>query len=311
MPSEVERTMPLAITDVAGPLLAGRYRLRALLGRGGTGEVYEAEDTRTGAALAIKKLVPGAEDAARRAERFRREAQAAGLLRHPNIVEVLDFVSEQDSLYLVMELVRGRSVGALIDSGELTARRTLVIAGQVLEALAHAHARGMIHRDIKPDNLMLVPAGEPGPEYERVKLLDFGLVKWIGDPADGLGGEQLTQTGAVFGTPAYMAPEQALNRPLDERIDLYALGVVVFEMLTGRPPFRSPDPMTLLRMQASAPPPALSAIALGQPWCTPALELLVTRALAKQPAARFASALEMMSALEVAFRSLDHLPACG
>ncbi|HET7502023.1 MAG TPA: hypothetical protein VFK02_13495, partial [Kofleriaceae bacterium] len=141
------------------------------------------------------------------------------------------------------------------------------------------------------------------------KLLDFGLVKWIGEAAGGPGGERLTQTGAVFGTPGYLAPEQALGRPLDERVDLYALGVVVFEMLTGRPPFMSPDPMTLLRMHASAPPPALSAIAVGQPWCTPALEQLVARALAKQPSARFASALAMMAALDAAFVSLDHLPA--
>ncbi|HEU4732706.1 MAG TPA: serine/threonine-protein kinase [Kofleriaceae bacterium] len=309
MPSEVDRTMPLAITELAGPLVAGRYRLRGLLGRGGAGEVYEAEDTRTGAALAIKKLVQGPGDPERRAERFRREAQATGLLRHPNIVEVLDLIADHDALYLVMELVRGRPVGALIERGELTARRSLVIARQVLEALAHAHAHGMIHRDIKPDNLMLVSAGAPGREHERVKLLDFGLVKWIGDPAGAPGDQRLTQTGAVFGTPAYMAPEQALNRPLDERADLYALGVVVFEMLTGRPPFRSPDPMTLLRMHASAPPPALSAIAIGQPWCTPALGELVARALAKQPAARFASAIEMMAALDAAFLSLDHLPA--
>jgi serine/threonine-protein kinase len=297
--------------DLSGHTLDGRYRIRGLIGQGGAGAVYEAEHVATGDTLAIKVLLPGLDDAARVAERFRREAKAASLLDHPNIVEVLDLVCEGDALYLVMERIHGRSVGDLIEAGEPTARRTLVIARQVLEALAHAHARGMIHRDIKPDNLMLVTVGEPGRAYERVKLLDFGLVKLIGDAAGEVGTEKLTQTGLVFGTPAYMAPEQALGRVVDGRADLYSLGVVLFEMLTGRPPFRSPDVLTLMRMQTGAPAPTLSSVAPGRPWCTPALEQLVGRALMKRPDARFASAAEMIVALEAAFVSLDHLPAGG
>lgn len=303
--------MPLAIEAITGRVLAGRYRLHSVLGRGGVGEVYEAEQVQTGARLAVKKLLPGLADAARLAERFRREARAARLLDHPNIVEVVDLVSEQDSLYIVMELVSGRSVASLVEHGEIAPRRALVIARQVLEALAHAHARGVIHRDVKPDHIMLVKLGEPGREYERVKLLDLGLVKLIGGAAGEPGSEPLTQTGVVFGTPTYMAPEQALGRRTDARADLYALGVVLFEMLTGRPPFLSPDPRTLTRMHAAAPPPLLSSIARGRPWCTPELEQLVARALAKRPDARYASALEMTAGLDAAFLSLDHLPAGG
>src|SRR5258706_2211170 len=148
--------MPLPTIDLVGRTLGGRYRVRGFIGQGGIGAVYEAEPLQSGKILAVKMLLPGVGNANRVADRFKREAKAASLLDHPNIVEVLDLVSEQDVLYLVMELVLGRSVGDLIDTGELTARRSLVIARQILEALAHAHARGMIHRDIKPDNIMLV-----------------------------------------------------------------------------------------------------------------------------------------------------------
>src|SRR5262249_49632866 len=156
---------PLSMQDIAGRVVGGRYRLRGVVARGGVGEVHEAEDMQTGATVAVKMLLPGLDDAPRTAERFRREARITSALAHPNIVEVRDFVSEQDSLYLVMELVRGRSVADLVESGELAARGALVIARQVLEALAHAHACGLIHRDIKPDNIMLVAAGEPGREH--------------------------------------------------------------------------------------------------------------------------------------------------
>ncbi len=295
--------------DLHGHTVGGRYRLRGLIGQGAAGAVYEAEHVATGDLFAIKVLLPGVGDAARLAERFRREAKAASLLDHPNIVEVLDLVSDGDALYLVMELVRGRPLADLIEAGELTARKSLVIARQVLEALAHAHARGMIHRDIKPENLMLVTLGEPGRAYERVKLLDFGLVKLFGEAAAEVGGEKLTQTGLVFGTPAYMAPEQALGRGVDGRADLYAVGIVLFETLTGRKPFRSPDVLTLLRMQTSAPPPTLASVAPGRPWCTPELEQLVGRALMKRAEARFGSAEEMIAALDAAFLSIDHLPS--
>ena len=301
--------MPLPRLDLSGRTLAGRYRLGALVGHGGVAAVYEAEDVASGERRAVKMVSPPAGDAARIAERFHREARVSRTLDHPNIVQVLDFVAEGDALFLVMELIGGEPVSRMIGRRDLTARRALVLARQVLDALDHAHARGLVHRDIKPDNLMVVRAGEPGREVPRVKLVDFGLVKLLGDAAAEHGDETLTQTGLVFGTPAYMSPEQALGRIVDHRTDLYSLGAVVFEMLTGRAPFQSPDPLTVLRMHASAPPPTLAGTAPGQPWCTAAMEQLIAGALAKRPDARFADAAAMTTALDAAFVSLDHLPA--
>ena len=307
----IDRTasLPLALVNGDDRIVGGRYRLGALIGQGGMGAVYEAEHVESGRPLAVKMRLPELPNVEEVAARFRREAQAATLLAHPNIVEVIDLVSEHGTLYLVMELVRGRSLGQLLETGPLGPRRSLVIARQVLEALAHAHAQGIIHRDLKPDNLMIVRVGQPPHERELVKLLDFGILKLVGDAAARVGGgDKLTRTGVVFGTPAYLSPEQALGRVIDARADLYALGTVLFEMVSGRPPFRSPDPQTLIRMQVSAPPPSLASIAPGRPWCTPALEALLAGALAKQPEHRFGDATAMIAALDAAFISLDHLP---
>jgi serine/threonine-protein kinase len=305
MPARVDTTLSRPLADRLGQVIAARYRVRGLIAKGGVGAVYEVEHLETGAHLAIKMLLPGFVGAAEIVKRFEREAMATSRLAHPNIVEVIDLVAEDADLYLVMERLRGTSLTEAIEAGALAPRRALVIARQVLEGLAHAHQRGIIHRDIKPDNLILEIVGEPGREHERVKLLDFGLVKLVGDAAAELGGDRLTASGAVFGTPAYLSPEQALGRTVDARTDLYSLGVVMFEMLTGRKPYTSPDPATLVRMHVSAPIPSLS----GPAWCTPALEQVVACALAKDPAARFEDAARMIAALDAAFVSLDHLPA--
>ncbi len=306
--STSDRTIPLPIDaciGLTGRIIKGQYRIRSLIAQGGMGAIYEAEHVTTGERYAMKALL---EDAANQLEitrRFEREALAMKRLAHPNIVELLDVGAVEDgTLYVVMELVRGPTVRALLDRGALPARRALVIARQVLEALAHAHAQGIVHRDLKPENIMLATVGEGERAYERAKLLDFGLVKLLGDSDD-----RLTRTGVVSGTPAYIAPEQALGRPVDERADLYALGVIVFEMLTGWQPFRSPDPTTLMRMHAAAPVPSLASAAPGGPFCTAQMELLVGRALAKQPGLRWANAEQMMVGLDDAFRSIDHLPA--
>jgi serine/threonine-protein kinase len=295
--------------DLTGHTLAGRYRVTRMVGKGGMGVVYEAEQLATGRAVALKMLLPGIADTASIAKRFRREANAASLLDHPNIIEVLDLFIEGESLVMVMELVHGTSLATVIARARLATRRSLVIARQVLEALTYAHERGMVHRDLKPENVMLERVGAAGAEYERAKLLDFGLVKLIGDAPNEVGTEKLTQTGLVFGTPAYMAPEQVLGRRVDHRVDLYALGVVVFEMLTGAPPFHSADATALMRMQVQTPAPSLASVATGRAWCTRELDYLVGRALAKRADDRFTSARDMTAALDDAFRSLDHLPA--
>jgi serine/threonine-protein kinase len=289
-----DRTSSLPLSAVVGRVVGGRYTIRRLIGQGGVAAVYEAVDA-GGHEVAVKMMLPGMP--AEVVERFRREARVAPLLRHPNIVEILELI-EDDDLYLVMELVRGRSVASLIEDALLAVRRTLVIMRQVLEGVGHAHAGGLIHRDLKPANLMVCE--EP---YDRVKVLDFGAVKLLS------GEDRLTQTGMVFGTAAYVSPEQVLGRPLDARADLYALGVVLFEMLTGRLPFRSPDPQSLLRQHVAAPIPTLASAVPGRPWCTPALEHLVRRALDKQPDLRWETAAAMCAGLDAAFHSLDHLPA--
>jgi serine/threonine protein kinase len=304
-----DRTTPLPLSAVNpdGRVVAERYRLRTLIGQGGMGAVYEAECIDTGELVAMKTLLPDAPEAARVAERFHREAHAATLLDHPNIVKVFDLVAEDNTLFLVMELLRGKPLGEIIEAGAIAPRRTLVLVRQVLDALAHAHARGVIHRDLKPDNIMVVTVGDAERERELVKLLDFGLLKLVGDAA--FGADKLTHTGIVTGTPTYIAPEQVLGRPIDAKIDLYSLGVILFEMLTGRPPYRSPDPQTLMRMHVSAPLPTIASALPGRPWCTSALEYFVARALVKHPELRFRDAAEMMQALDAAFVSLDHLPA--
>jgi eukaryotic-like serine/threonine-protein kinase len=299
--------------------VVGRYRIVGVLGRGGMGAVHEVEAVDHAAAgepggpgarrFAMKAPLgelAGSSDVMRR---FAREANTTRLLDHPNLVAAVDVFVEAETLFLVMELVRGPSVADLLDAGALPPRRALVLARQTLLGLAHAHAAGVVHRDLKPENLMLVPVGAPGREVDRVKILDFGLAKLVGDAAALIGGDKLTRTGVVFGTPAYMAPEQALGRPVDGRADLYALGIVLFEMLTGERPFRGDGPVALMRAQVSSPPPHLAERAAGAPWITPAMERLIAGALAKKPAERFPDAARMLEALDEAFLSIDHLPA--
>jgi serine/threonine-protein kinase len=280
-----------------GQVVADRYKVLGKIGRGGMGSIYEAEHTLTGKRFAIKTLLPGLDRVDEIARRFEREARASSVLNHPNVIAVMDFGRLDDGgLYLAMEYVRGRPLGDLIEEGGVSQPRAFAIARQVVEALAHAHAHGVIHRDLKPDNVMVV---EDDDEGDRVKLLDFGIAKVVGDAAEQVGGDKLTVAGIAFGTPDYMAPEQALGETVDARADLYAMGVILFELLTGRKPFVNADKMAVLRMQVAVPPPPLSIAAPGRRF-TPETEALVARALEKRRADRFASAEEMLAALEVA-----------
>jgi eukaryotic-like serine/threonine-protein kinase len=283
-----------------GEVVAGRYRLIGRIGRGGMGSIYEAEHTSTGKRFALKTLLPGLDRIGDIARRFEREARASSVLNHPNVISVTDFGALEDgSLYLAMELVRGRPLGDLLDEGGVAQDRAFTIGRQVIEALGHAHAHGVIHRDLKPDNVMVLDAGESAEERDRVKLLDFGIAKVVGDAAEQVGGDKLTQAGVAFGTPDYMAPEQALGEAVDARADLYAMGVILFELFAGRKPFVNEDKIGVLRMQVSVPPPRLAEAAPGR-WFAPALEGVIAKALEKRRGDRYANAEEMLAAFDAA-----------
>jgi serine/threonine-protein kinase len=283
--------------------LLGRYRVIGPLGRGGMGGVVEVEDA-SGARFAVKSPIADTSGTGDITARFAREANALRLLDHPNLVGAVDVFVEGGVLFLVMEKASGVTLGQrILDQWALPPRQALVFAHQLLDGVGHAHQQGLVHRDLKPDNVILQPMGG----WERVKIIDFGLVKLMGDAAAAFGANALTSTGLVFGTPAYMSPEQALGRLVDGRADLYAAGVILFEMLSGRLPFHHVDPMMLMRMHAKQPPPRLDEITGGAAWCTPQVIALFEGALIKDPAHRFASAQIMMAALDDAFRSIDHV----
>jgi serine/threonine protein kinase len=266
---------------------------------GGVWEVEGPDGTR----LALKSPASGLASQADAARRFAREANALRMLDHPNLVQAVEVFVEAGNLYLVMEKVTGFTLTKLIAQGPIQPRRALVLARQLLEGIGHAHGQGLVHRDLQPDNVMLVDMGG----WDRAKIVDFGVVKLIGDAEAAMGGGKLTSTGLVFGTPAYMAPEQALGQPVDGRSDLYSLATILFEMLTGRVPFDNPDPMMQMRMQVKAPPPRLDMFAKRAPWCTPQLVALIDAALSKDPSSRFHDAAMMTQALDDAFLSIDHV----
>src|SRR3954463_15141659 len=227
----------------ADPSLAlGRYRLGPRIGAGGFGTVYEAYDERLGRSVAVKAIpADGRAD-----ERARREAHAVARLDHPGIVAVFDAGEEDGSRFLVSELVRGATLAQLEAAGEVSDRDVLRIGLALAAALAHAHERGVIHRDVKPQNVM-VPE-QPRSPYGVAKLTDFGVAHLAGD-------EPLTRTGDVVGTLAYMAPEQAAGERIDERCDLYALGLVLYEGLAGVNPVRAGSPAATLRRVGQVQPP--------------------------------------------------------
>lgn len=274
----------------------GRYRVIAPIGRGGMAGVFEVEDD-VGHRYALKSPIQDIVASGDVTRRFAREANVLRMLDHPNCVAAVDVFVEAGRLFLVMEKVVGRSLGTAI-ADQLTPRQALVISRQILEGVDHAHARGLVHRDLKPENILLVSMGG----WEQVKIIDFGIVKLVGDAEAAFGAGALTRTGMVSGTPAYMAPEQALGRVVDGRADLYTIGVMLFEMLAGRLPFRDPDPLVVMRLHAKVAPPPLRDLV---PSATPELVALVEGALVKDPVHRFASAQQMIALLDAAFVSLE------
>ena len=284
------------LDPLLGSVLGDRYRVISRIGLGGMGAVYRAQHITLKRDLAVKVLLPefgGKEEFVRR---FEREAESASRLAHPHIIAVTDFGRTPEGLlFLVMEYLDGRSLSSLIREGPLPVSRAVTIVRQMLAALNRAHAAGIVHRDLKPDNIMLI---DREGQHDFVKILDFGIAK-VTEPEPGR--EALTQAGVVFGTPEYLSPEQALGDKIDARADLYATGVILFEMLTGRRPFESEDKMRIISMHLSHPVPRLRAVypAIDVP---PALEDVVRQALEKERENRFASASAFLTALEEAER---------
>jgi eukaryotic-like serine/threonine-protein kinase len=280
-------TPPGARPDPAGRIgqVLGSYRLLEVIGGGGMGCVYRAEHVRLGRAVAVKVLH---DHHARRRDalrRFLQEARAASQIRHPNIVDVLDYL-EGDPVSIVMEYLPGPSLDRLLDAagGGLPAVRALDLAAQIAEGLAVAHAAGIVHRDLKPDNVILVG--------DQVKLLDFGVAKLLAAADD----PPLTAAGQVIGTPAYMSPEQASGLPVDARTDIYALGAILHELVTGHTPFLagSFDEYVFKHLSATPAPPSSTP---GGRGIDPRIDALVMRCLEKDPAARIGCARSLRDEL--------------
>jgi len=259
------------------------------------GTVFRVEHVHMKKVLALKLLRPEFSSVPDAARRFEREAQSASRLSHPNIISVTDFGhGEAGELFLVMEFVAGEPLSeVLIREGRLEPGRACRIACQILRALEHAHGEGVVHRDLKPANVMLVKDADPR-QPETVKILDFGIAKMT--QAQG-SDEPLTRGMMIFGTPAYMSPEQAAGQEADGRSDLYSCGIILFEMLAGRKPFAHEDLVKLLGMQITAPPPRLAEVAPDVALPS-GLEAVVMRVLEKERAKRFANATEFREAIE-------------
>jgi len=275
-----------AAPDLVGHVFSGRYRVEALIGHGGMGWVFRATHLGMQRTVALKIMRCVSDET--RVRRFYREVQAGARLRHHHTVTVHDFgVTDEGCPYLVMEHLEGAPLSQLLRAKRaLHPSRAVHIAWQICKALHEAHGQGVVHRDLKPSNIFLTPVAG---ERDYVKVLDFGVARLLDADADG---ETLTETGAVVGTPRYTSPEQAQGQPVDQRADLYSLGVLLFHMLAGAPPFDAPSPAGLLVQHLQTPPPPLP-VGAGEHPGSPALAQLVEQLLAKEPAGRPSSAWEV------------------
>jgi eukaryotic-like serine/threonine-protein kinase len=273
-----------------GRVIHLRYKILDRIAAGAMGVIYRAERVGLGRQVAIKFVHTGAAAQPEFVRRLDREARAMSRLSHPNCVPVID-AGVDDEPYLVMDYVDGRSLADLLDAGPLPSSRAVAIAGQVLAGLAHAHSLGIVHRDIKAANVLVSEATGAG---DLVRIVDFGLAKILNVKP---GASWTTDSGTAVGTPSYLAPEVARGQEADARSDIYSVGVLLFEMVTGRKPFRADAPVDIIRQHLQDPPPRLSDAASSRSF-SPALEAVVAKALAKAPAERYQTALDFAKALE-------------
>ena len=281
------------------------YRIEAVLGKGGMGVVYRARDTRLGRSVALKFLAEElTKDPARR-ERFLREARAACAVNHPAIAQVYDVDEAEGGVFMAMELVEGKTVRALIKGRELDLLGALEVGAQVASGLTKAHEAGIVHRDIKPENVVVTPDG-------HAKILDFGLAKLLDPPSAGgsAAGDELshmetlakTQAGLVLGTLRYMSPEQARGQELDHRSDIFSLGVMLYEMVTGQTPFSGNSPIDTLHAIAFEETRPVTALRANLP---PSLQRVITRCLRKRASDRYPDAKELTNDLRAVGREVE------
>ena len=291
----------MTTTDpLIGRIIEDRYRIEARIGAGGMGTVYQATRLMIGDAVALKVLHAEQVADPQAAERFRREAQAAARLKHPNAVSIYDFgVSREGLVFLAMELVEGQSLRSIIkQQGPLTVPAAAEIMHQACAALDEAHRQNIVHRDVKPDNIIIAATASG----LRVKVLDFGIAK-LRDLAPSA--HNLTQTGSVMGTPHYMSPEQCLGEELDGRSDIYSLGIVLYEMLAGVVPFNSPTATAVVVQHVQQAPPSLRALNIS---ISPVVEAVVLRALAKKRDERPSTAADLARELSAAVSGVPMIP---
>ena len=283
-----------------GRKLDGRYEMLGRLGEGGVGVVYRARQVHLGREVAIKVLHKDAAAIPEWRRRFEREAQALSALAHPNVVPVTDSGIDNGVPFLVMELLQGKTLADLLKEGPLPLWRALDIARQLLRGLAFAHGKGIVHRDLKPANVFLQQLPD---QADHVRLLDFGMVKFLEKADSGPMSDTLTRAGVVFGTPAYLSPEQAKGGPADARTDVYAAGCVLFQLLSGRRPFIDDTYEGVVMAHLTQPVPSLVKVRPGLAAAA-AFQPVVDKSMAKKPAARFKDADAMLNALEAVITKL-------
>lgn len=279
-----------------GVVIDGRYRIDGRLAAGGMGEVFRATHVELGRPLALKMMKPELSGDSSFVDRFRREAMTASRLGHPHIVDIIDSGRTADGqFYFVMEFLEGESLADVIARGPVDPRLALTLVSQMAEALDSAHKAGVIHRDLKPDNVIVLQRG--GRPF--VKLVDFGLAKAVSPSAD----QKQTTVGIIMGTPQYMAPEQAAGLPVDSRADLYALGLVLYELLMGEPPLTGETASLVMAAHISTPAPRLPD------RFSSTLRDLVARMLAKHPDVRPASMADVLDELRAIPASAEAKPS--
>ena len=275
-------------TNLPGQMIAGRYRIVRPLGEGGQGQVFVAVQEALGRDIALKVIRGELAGDPSMVERFQREARTVSELQHPHIVTIYDFGVSDGTMFMAMELLQGQSLRERFESGvPLSHASAIAVVRDICSALSAAHKRGVVHRDLKPDNVMLV---EGAGRADFVKVLDFGIAKKMNS-----GQTNVTQQGMIVGTPGYLAPEVATGGTLDAKADLYALGVIWYEMVANKPLFDAPTPMALVMKHAIEPPAPLRSLGIDVP---PDVDALITQLLEKNPANRPESADAIVARLD-------------